>query len=207
MTTDRWWRRNRAALAALPIVVAAALAASSNRVEDRWWLAEARDLLQADQGSWAHLEASQYDRTGDVPFEVRIRLDDVRRTDQPFGDGELTVPTGAAAIAVDLSLAADPDTPLTACQLFLRDDDGTEYAYQSSAPSISQPSSPCVPPDTPGPELDLFEGMDPEQTPPRPPEWTVSPVVLVPDGVDVTEVVITWGPPDGVVLNVSPVPS
>lgn len=152
MTADRWWRRNRVGLVVLPVALAAAVAASSNRVEERWWLAEARDLTEADQGSWAELEANQYDRTGDVPFEVRVRLDDIGQADQPFGDGEVNVPDGAMAVAVHLTLAADPDTPLTGCTLLLRGDDGTTYGYQSSTPSVSQPPSPCVPPDTPGPD-------------------------------------------------------
>lgn len=202
MRPPSWWRRNRWGLVALPVAVAAALAASSYRVEDYWWLEKPRDLVEAGGGEWVTFSASQYDRTGDVPFTVRVRLDGVRAAEAPLGeDDALEPPDGVQAVAVDLSLSAEPDVPLAGCTLVVRDAAGTEYAYQSSSPSISQATSPCVPPDARGPELDLFEGIDPDTGPRRPDEWSVSPVVLLPDGVAVAEVVLSWGPPDGLVIS------
>lgn len=203
MTRGQWWRRNRWGVGALPIAVVAALAASSYRVHDYWWLDEPRDLVTVPEGAWVEFTAAQYDRTGTVPFTVEIRLDGLRPADAPFGDGELNVPAGARAVAVDLDLAASPDTPLVGCELTLRDAAGTEYAYQSTAPSITQAASPCVPPDARGPELDVIEGFEPDDGPRRPPTWSVSPVVIVPEDVVITEVVLSWGPPRGVRIEVS----
>ncbi len=202
MRPPSWWRRNRWGLVALPVAVAAALAASSYRVEDYWWLEKPRDLVEAGGGEWVTFSASQNDRAGDVPFTVRVRLDGVRAAEAPLGeDHALEPPDGVQAVAVDLSLSAEPDVPLAGCTLVVRDADGTEYAYQSSSPSISQATSPCVPPDARGPELDVFERTDPDTGPRRPDEWSVSPVVLLPDGVEVAEVVLSWGPPDGLVIS------
>lgn len=206
MTAPGWWRRNRWGLVALPVTVVAALAASSYRVEAQWWLEKPRDLVSASQGEWVSFTSSQYDRTGDVPFTVRVRLDGVRPAEALFdsassGDLALELPAGVEAVAVDLSLAAPPDVPLSTCDLVVRDAAGTEYAYRSSTPSTSQAASPCVPPDTPGPDLDLFEGLDPDTGPARPAEWQVSPVVLLPDGVEVAEVLLSWGPPDGLLIS------
>ncbi|TDE01042.1 hypothetical protein [Jiangella asiatica] len=199
-----WWRRNRWGLVALPVSVAAALAAASYRVEDHWWLERPRDLVHADAGEWVAFEGSQYDRGGDVPFAVRARLTGLRPAEVPFGaEDELTLPDGVHAVAVDLELAAEPDVPLTGCELRVRDAEGTEYAYESTSPSISQATSPCVPPDARGPELDLIEGLETDTGPRRPDEWQVSPVVLLPDGVEVTEVLLTWGPPRGILFSAS----
>lgn len=208
MTRTGWWRRNRWGLVALPVAAAAALAASSYRVEAQWWLEKPRDLQHASQGEWVTFSASQYDRTGDVPFSVRVRLDGVRPAEELFGpvsdDYELDPPAGVQAIAVDLELAAPPDVPLTSCDLVVRDTDGVEYDYQIASPSIeNQATSPCVPPDARGPELDLIEGLDPDTGPRRPDEWRVSPVVLLPEGVEVAEVMLSWGPPDGLLITVS----
>lgn len=162
MTPAGWWRRNRWGLVALPVAMAAALAASSYRVETYWWLEKPRDLVHGERGEWVTFTASQYDRGGDRPFTVRVRLDDVRPAEAAFGeDDPLEPPAGVQAVAVDLTLAAPPDVPLTGCDLVVRDASGTEYAYQSTSPSISQATSPCVPPDARGPDLDLFEGIDP----------------------------------------------
>lgn len=202
MTPPGWWRRNRWGLVALPVAMAAALAASSYRVETYWWLEKPRDLVHAERGEWVTFSASQYDRGGDRPFTVRVRLDDVRPAEAAFGeDDPLEPPAGVQAVAVDLSLSAAPDVPLASCDLAVRDASGTEYAYQSTSPSISQATSPCVPPDARGPDLDLFEGIDPDTGPRRPDEWTVSPVVLLPDGVEVAEVVLSWGPPGGLLIS------
>ena len=207
MRTPGWWRRNRWGLIALPVTVAAALAASSYRVEAQWWLEKPRDLVHAEQGEWTTFSSSQYDRTGDVPFTVRVRLDGVRPAEELFGgegdDLELDLPAGVHAVAVDLELAAPPDAALATCDLVVRDSRGTEYDYQSSTPTITQATSPCVPPDARGPDLDIIEGLDPDPGPRRPDEWRVSPVVFLPDGVEVTEVVLSWGPPDGLLITVS----
>lgn len=202
MRPPGWWRRNRWGLVALPVTVVAALAAGSYRVETYWWLEKPRDLQHAERGEWVTFSAAQYDRTGDVPFTVRVRLDGVRPADAPFGaDDPLEPPAGVRAVAVDLSLAAAPDVPLTGCELVVRDASGTEYGYESASPSITQASSPCVPPEARGPDLDLIEGLDPDTGPRRPGEWSVSPVVLLPDGVEVTEVLLSWGPPDGLLIS------
>lgn len=208
MRTPGWWRRNRWGLVALPVAVVAALAASSYRVEAQWWLEKPRDLVHAEQGEWVTFSSSQYDRNGDLPFSVRVRLEGVRPAEELFGpiseDYELEPPAGVQAVAVDLELSAPPDVPLTTCDLVVRDTDGTEYDYQISSPSIeNQATSPCVPPDARGPELDLIEGLDPDIGPRRPDVWTVSPVVMLPEGVEVASVLLSWGPPDGLLITVS----
>jgi hypothetical protein len=191
---------------ALPFVLAAALAASSYLVEDRWWLERPRVAVVADQGEWAELMDTRYDRRGDVPIELRARLvglDDAVEAFGGSGDG-LALPAGTRGVAVALELTADADVPLTGCQLSLIGADGTHYAYQSSTPSITQATSPCVPPDAPGPGLDLFEGLDTSDGERRPDLWSVSPVVVVPTDVDVVEVRLTWGPPRYLVFRVQP---
>lgn len=205
MSAPGWWRRNRWGLVALPVALAAALTASSYRVEDQWWLTGSRVAVRAEQGVWAEFSATLLDRTGDVPITLQARLDEVRPAEVPFGgyDDELSVPPGAQALAVVLDFQAEPDVPLVSCRLSLVDAEGTEYAYQLASPTMIQASSPCVPPDERGPELDLIEGLDPDTGPRRPDEWTVQPVVVVPEGVEIVEVRLTWAPPRYLAIRLS----
>ncbi|NDL59460.1 hypothetical protein [Phytoactinopolyspora mesophila] len=197
MTGSGWWRRNRWGLVALPFVLTAALVASSYHVEDRWWLQRPRMAVSAEQGEWADFADSRYDRSGDVPIELRARLISLEEATQPFGrpGDDLDLPSGTQGVAVVLELVADPDVPLAGCRLSLVGADGTEYVYQHAAPSLGQVSSPCVPPESPGPALDLFESPDDPEGDPRPEQWSVEPVVVVPEDVTVVEVRLTWGPP------------
>jgi hypothetical protein len=204
VTSGGWWRRNRWGLAALPFVLAAALAASSYQVEGRWWLARARVAVSAEEGEWAGFTDTRYDRSGDVPIELRARLVGLEEATQPFGrpDEPLELPPGTQGLAVVLELAADTHVPLAGCRLSLIDADGTEYAYQHASPSLTQAASPCVPPESPGPDLVLFETLDTSESDPRPERWSVAPVVVVPDGATVVEVRLTWGPPNYLAFQV-----
>ncbi|WP_166355480.1 hypothetical protein [Phytoactinopolyspora limicola] len=199
-----WWRRNRWGLIGLPVVLLAALAASSYHVEDWWWLARPRVAVPATEGEWVHFTDIRYDRSGDVPIELSARLAGLEEAVEPFGgvDDELNLPTGTKGVAVVLEFQVAADMPLTACRLSVVGADGTEYAYQYAPPSIRQAPSPCVPPDRRGPELDLFEGLEFADGDPRPEEWAVRPVVVIPDDVEIVEVRLTWGPPRHLVFQV-----
>jgi hypothetical protein len=59
-----------------------------------------------------------------------------------------------------------------------------------------------VPPDASGPGYELGLQPDPNAAP-RPAQWSVAPVVVVPTGVTITEVDLWWDMPDYVALAVS----
>ncbi len=199
-----WWRRNRWALLGLPPALAAALVASSDRVGTYYWDVGLHDATRAPAGVWLEHRALIFSdasgEAGELPIEVGLRLDGLTGTTQGWEADSLVLPAGARAIQVDLSLRAGPDVPLRTCSLALRDADGTRYDYTWDAAGAYQPSSPCVPPLTPGPWAAF--GGDTAVDDPRPAEWSVAPVVVVPEDADIVEVLVWWEMPAYVALSV-----
>lgn len=203
-TPAGWWRRNRWALAALPVALVLTVVASGDRVRTLWWEQDLRRPVTAQPGETAELRQQVRDGLGGtLPVDVQIRLDGV---DTPATLPEdLTLPAGTRAVQVDLTLSADPDVVLTGCSLAVRDATGTRYAYVASGWGALQPTVPCVPEGTPGPWPslgDLDEQLADADAPPRPGTWSVSPVVVVPEGVEVADVVLWWQMPQYVELEV-----
>ena len=200
-----WWRRNRWALVALPVALALALVAASDRVRTLWWEQDLRVPTTAAAGSSVTFHQRVYDGAGGtLPVDVRVQLDGVR--DATVLPEDLELPAGTRAVQVDLTLGAAPDVVLTGCSLAVRDADGTRYGYVASGWGALQAASPCVPQDAPGPWPplgDLEDALSDPDAPPRPSTWSVSPVVVVPEGVEVTEVVLWWQLPQYVRLEVA----
>ena len=197
-----WWRRNRWALLALLPALALALLASSDRVSAYYWTADLHDARQAAQGEWVEHRDGVPVPGGEQAITVAVRLDGVSDTDRGWeSSSPLSLPPGAHAVRVDLTLRADPDEPVRTCQLAVRDADGTRYDYAWDAAGGTQPSSPCVPPDSPGPWPERTGATDAEE-PARAGEWSVAPVVVVPDRVEITEVLLWWAPPTYLELSV-----
>jgi hypothetical protein len=201
-----WARRNLWGLLALPLAVVAALSASSDRVQLYFWEEGLRQPTSGRAGQWVSYQETYTDSEGEHQRALRVRLDSVTATTLPWQSrSPLSLPPGTKALAVTLSLQADPALPLTVCNLALRDAAGNRYEYLRTFGGADQPVSPCVPPEAPGPSVQMGElggGLDPDE-PPRPASWTVSPVIVVPAGVTVTEVALWWQRPGYVALAVS----
>jgi hypothetical protein len=201
-----WTRRNRWGLLALPLAALAALAASSDRVQLYFWEEGLHHPTSGRTGQWVSFQDAYNDSNGDHQRLVRVRLDSVQPATTPWlSTSPLRLPPGSKAFTVTLSLEADPDLPLSVCNLAIRDADRNRYDYLRDFGSLDQPVSACVPPETPGPNAamgDLGGGSDPDARP-RPAAWTVSPVIVVPAGVTPTEVDLWWQMPNYVSLAVS----
>lgn len=197
-----WWRRNRWALVALPLALALMAAASADRVRSLWWEQGLHDPTTAAPGAAVAFHQDVRDGLGGTrPLDVEVRLDAVVDATTPPRD--LVVPAGARAVQVEMTLSADPDVVLRGCSLAVRDADGTRYDYVANGWGATQPASPCVPVDAPGPAPslgDLDDVLTPDSTPRRPATWTVSPVVVLPADVQVSDVVLWWQLPQHVVL-------
>ncbi|WP_456787326.1 hypothetical protein [Cellulomonas sp. P5_C5] len=192
-----WWRRNRWALAALPLVLALALVAAGDRVRSLWWMRDLRVPTTAEAGATAQFHQRMYDGA-DVDVEVHLdRVDDAATLPE-----DLELPPGTRAVQVDLTLSADPDVGLTGCSLAVRDAAGTRYDYVSSGWGALQPAVACVPEDTPGPWPSFGDAdVAPTDAGPRPGTWSVSRVIVVPDGTEVADVVLWWQEPRYVLLE------
>jgi hypothetical protein len=153
----------------------------------------------AAQSDWLTYRQPYSDSNGDHELRVRVRLDGVTEaTGLWSSSSELQLPAGTQAVKVSLSFEADPKLPLSTCKLAVRDAAGTRYEYLSGIDS-PQPISPCVPPESPGPDRalgKLDEGRDTSGDPVRPATWTVDPVITLPKDVDITDVVLWWDLPD-----------
>lgn len=195
----RWWRRNGVALAVLPLALVAALLASSDRVYSWWWTQGLHRATTADPGQALVFRDVLDDADGAHPFEVTLRLDGLAETTTGWEqDVPLDLPPGTRAVRVDLAFAADPDVPLRVCQLAIRGTDGQRYDYDSQAAGAYQPSSACVPPATPGPwpASDLIDSATDPAEGPRPEQWDVSPVIVLPQDVVPASVLVWWAAPD-----------
>jgi len=198
-----WWHRNRWALLALPVALALALVAAGDRVRTMWWEQDLRRPTTAEAGAAVDFHQRVRDGLGGtMPIDVQVRLDGIGTA--PTLPDRMELPTGTRAVQVDLTLSADPDVVLTGCFLAVRDAAGTRYDYVANEWGALQPTVPCVPQDTPGPWPslgDLDDALTHEDTPPRPETWSVAPVVVVPDGVELTDVVLWWQMPQHVLLE------
>jgi hypothetical protein len=197
--TPSWLRRNRWGLIGLPFALTAALVGSSDRVKLYFWDEDLNRPHHAAQGEWLTFEDTYNDAEGEHPMRVKVRLEGVTEATAPWASAsELELPDGAQAVKVTLDFEADPDLPLAGCHLAVLDAAGTRYEYLQAI-GMTQPYSPCVPPDTPGPDYDLGqidEGRAPDDTPPRPETWSTSPVISLPAGVTIDEVALWWELPD-----------
>ncbi|GAA4627079.1 hypothetical protein [Cellulomonas oligotrophica] len=198
-----WWRRNRWALAALPFALVLALLASSDRVVSWWWTQGLHRPTTAAPGAELVFRDVLTDADGDHDVAVTLHLDGVEETTVAWEDGTpLDLPPGTRALRVDLTLGAEPDAALRVCGLAVRGSDGTRYEYVPQTAGAFQPSSPCVPPDAPGPwPASGWSAPEPDPTEhDRPATWTVSPVVVLPDDVEPDAVLVWWQMPDYAVL-------
>ena len=193
-----WWRRNRWALAALPVALALALVAAGDRVRTLWWEQDLRVPTTVEPGATARLPPACARPVSAAPCRSTCRCASTTSATRRPCPTDLELPAGTRAVQVDLTLSADPDVVLTGCSLAVRDAAGTRYDYVSSGWGALQPVVPCVPEDTPGPWPslgDLDDVLTDPDAPPRPATWSVSPVVVVPEGVEVTDVVLWWQKP------------
>ncbi|GGB96050.1 hypothetical protein [Cellulomonas carbonis] len=187
-----WWARNRLGVVGLPVALLAALAASSERIPTYLWPSGLHAPQRAPAGEWLDF-ADDYTADGlEHTRAVRVRVDSVEPA--PAGWTTQELPDGTVGVQVRLTLSAAPDVPLVGCTLALRGADGTRYDHLPGAVA-DQGFSPCVPSDAPGPMVGLDGSVTPSDAP-RPATWTTSPVVLVPEGTDPSEVVLWWEMPD-----------
>lgn len=201
-TRGGWWRENRLWLAALPLALAAVTPASSYDLDFWWDNGLHHELASAPQGSPVRVTDPYDDALGETSRTFEVELASLRTIElypYPFEDPS-PPPEGVDAVAVHLHWRADPDQVLRGCSVALVDDEGRRYEADSSAfPSACVPTARGGPED---PHGDVGRGVVPEGEE-RFPSWTTAPVVLVPHGRTITQVLVWWERPDYVSLSVS----
>ena len=198
-----WWRTNRLWLAALPVALAAVTAASSYNLDAWWDTGLHREIASAPKGEFAQVTESYDDGQGQTSRTFAVRFDELGTVDTypyPYDDPG-PPPDGVDAVSVRLRWKAEPDQVLRGCTVALVDDQGRRYEADSAA----YPTA-CVPENRGGPtdpHGDVGRGELPEGERARRPSWTTTPVVLVPHGRTITQVLVWWTRPGYVTLSVS----
>lgn len=209
MTTSRlgaWARRNRWGLALAPVALVAALAASSDRVDAYYLMANPIRATVAAPGEEIRFETRTLDADGTHELVVDLALAGITPTYVLWGGDAIELPDGAELVRVDLALGAPPEAILLGCQMAVVDTEGRRYDYGNlPIGGGSQPVSPCVPENTPGPQPSLGAlgagGFTPGEEP-RPARWSVGPTFVVPEGVEIEAVLVWWDLPDYAELRV-----
>jgi hypothetical protein len=195
-----WLRRNWWGLLALPVTAALAAGANAQRLHDYWWDQDLRHAAATGgQGDWVEWSDSFTDAAGDGTRTFRVKVTGSESIDAASAESaDLELPSDLTGWRVTMDFEAAPDQVLFGCRLALVDDRGNRYMYRAIVNSLMQDFHPCVPDDNPGPQPSITAG-EPRTVihgGERPPQWTNSPVVVVPRTAKITEVLLWWEQPD-----------
>ena len=192
-----WWRRERIAVALLPVVIVGALAASSSRVEQYWWQKGFHEQASLSGSGVARISQTFDDGFLRYPIRADVSLVSAQPvTRLPGAFRAPRVPTGARLWEVRLRWRADPDVALTGCSIALTRD-GKVYVARSFDfdPGAVTSTQTCVPEATPGPKPQPGRTslVQPEAgTPSRPSTYETRAYVVVPTDVVPSAVRVWW---------------
>jgi hypothetical protein len=207
----RWWRRNRWALAALPLVLLLAAGAGSYRIWSFWSPYELTEPVEGRSGEPVRFTHTLEDAEGSYTVDLTVTAADPV-VDDHFTDGDGLMhyfprDEGSRVWRTDLTVSADPGTPLTGCQVRLVDIAGRATLYRTSPLGgeavFGLPSSPCVPAATPGPSPDFGFVVETSDAP-RPQTYTVPVYVRTAQDFVPARVDIWWETPRHLAITVDP---
>ena len=201
-----WWRQNRFWLPALPVAIVALLLASSYQLKTFWYDEGLHHrIASGDQGDLVRASQEFEDAAGPTTRTFGVRLTGLSTaatfTYNAFEDPS-EPPEGVEAVVANLDWEASPDQALRGCFVSLVDTEGRRYEI----PAGTGQANVCVPDGREGPETPLTADQERGYVPEgadRPPTWSTAPVFLVPEGRRITQVLVSWGPPDYVRLSAS----
>jgi hypothetical protein len=197
-----WLRRNRWWLLALPVSLALVVASSSYFVKDFWYDAGLHHrLAEGEPGDLVTVTDDYSDALGETSRTFSVRFSETGTWPvYPTQDGVATPPPGLEVRFVRLDFEAETDQALGTCTVVVEDSDGRRYEVPDAFVQIAQ----CTPADRSGPIVPGIAGQErgelPYEQEPRPPTWSVTPRFLLPEGAEITRVLIWWQLPDYVEL-------
>lgn len=197
-TANSWWRRNRWALLALPLVLALVLVSGAGRILMFWLPHELTDRVEAEQGAFTRFADTYRDYEGEHERVADVAILGVRPDPVPIDwQGEevaAEVPPGTRLWEVELGVEADPDTVLTGCVIALVDARGRVAPRDTTMLSWSAGFDGCQPLDSVNPSMVLYEDMTTDAST-RPPAYTRSAQLLTAADFEPVEVRVWWEPP------------
>lgn len=189
-------RRTMLTVAAIPLALALAMAASSQRLVDRWWPTFPHERAAHAADGSVVLRGTIEDANGIHPHVVTTRFVSLERvTSYQEAPGKdvvpVTLPDGQVLWRLNLHFATDPTTIVGACTVQVLDDARREYSPGVGFLKGVYSYTSCVPLDTPGPQVALSKGARPRpdelNRPPRYDRWYYlrMPASVRPDAVRV----------------------
>lgn len=199
-TGTTWWRRNRWALMALPVVLAIVAVSGLGRVLLFWLPYEFTDRVETSIGTATTFTDDYTDVNGVHERTAELSVTRVTPDAEPTttaGDpapGEDLLPAGTRLWEVELAVRADPDTVLTGCVVALVDAQGRVAQRDTSLLGWDTALSACEPAHSTNPSAILYDGFQSEPST-RPPSYTQSIQVLTAADFEPAEVRVWWEPP------------
>lgn len=192
-------------LLVLPVAVVLVLAATASRLQVFWWPEQLHDVTAGVRGEPLVLADRWEDEDGHShQRDLTVTLVDVVPATQVEGIAgpERLVPvSGSAVWEVRLRFDADPDVPLSGCEVSLVDTRGREATAASTMlGAASVPGPDCEPEGRTGPQ---YDGSRTEGDRPRPATYEVSVLVVTAADAEPDVVRLWWEAPDVAELSVS----
>lgn len=185
-----WWRRNRWALLALPLVVALAAFAGSYRIGVFWDPYELTDPVDGKAGEPLVFTDTIPDPTGDLEVAVTLTAGPSTVTDHyDDADGKMQYfprHEGTRIWVTELTYDVEPGTFVEACDVVVVDQEGRRSLYGGANLDILGAPSVCAPP---------LVATDEGTTLPRPDSYTLPVYVRLADGAEPTQLYVYWKTP------------
>lgn len=197
---DGWWRRNRWALLALPLVLVVVAVSGAGRIATFWWPYEMHDRVEGTMGQPVAFADDYRDAAGmherEVTLTVTAVIPDAPVTDDqgiPLTGVDLT--PGTRTWGVEFTVEADPETVLGGCKIALVDAQGRRADRDTTLLPGGPSSNACEPLDTINPQAELFVDSPPGDPSTRPPAYSRSVQLAVAEDFEPVEVRLWWEPP------------
>ncbi len=216
-----WWRRNRRALIALPVVAALTAGATSERLLGLWLPGGPHRAQVVHAGVATDYAGTYEDFLGEHDRRVRVTIYDpvedpgLSALDVDYEDEPL--PSNARVWRVDVKYQADPDLPLFGCDAALVAQDGSRVLYDADRINFLYAPDPVCEPvnsDLRGPFPAEDPALVPVQEPtedepveaptPRPTTYFVPLYFVLEEGKLPAEVQLWWEFPDYLSVPVEP---
>lgn len=195
--TRSWWRRERRAIALLPLGLLLALGGTASRIDEYWWNRGFHEPAEV-VGGWTQVDDRYDDGYLAYPIRAEVRLASAERVDEVAGASEpVAIATGGELWRVELDWQADPDVMLRGCRLALVGDD--DVLYQAGTEGWDATSEglrdKCLPEDRYGPQQQVGSTAQPrvpdgEQSRPR--TWRSTAYVVTKEGFEPDAVRLWW---------------
>lgn len=195
-----WWRRNRWALLALPLVLVVVTVSGAGRLATFWWPYQLHDRVEGVLGEATAFADTYRDAAGTHGREVTLTVTrvtpDAAVTDEQGVSitGEPLTP-GTRIWGVEFTVEADPETVLSGCQIALVDAQGRSTPRDTTLLPWQVSVNPCEPADSINPQPQLFVDSPESDPSTRPPTYTRSVQLALAEDFEPVEVRLWWEPP------------